>query len=36
MLNTSMEITWLPLVSVPNAEETRIVQVAQHVKVGDI
>jgi hypothetical protein len=27
MLNTAMEITWLPLVSVPNAAEWRIIQV---------
>lgn len=31
-----MEITQLPLVSVPNVEEPRIIQVAQHVKVGDV
>jgi hypothetical protein len=36
MLSTSMEITCLPLVSVPNAEETRIIQVTRHVKVDDV
>jgi len=34
MLNTAMEITWLPLVSVPNAAEWRIIQVTPHVNVG--
>lgn len=33
-LKTAMEITRLPLVSVPNAAETRIIQVVRHVKVG--